>query len=148
MYLLKAAASTYARVVRRCRHAFPHKPTSIRPDEFVLLSKNSEDCAPTEPQVQYVAKLLEVRSATALELEEHFPGVGAAERWSQISTLYWPKRLDLAFNLTAVPGFNARRYSTVQGFAKLDSSDELAMLEEFVDWLRKEIAPKLRPQGS
>ena len=46
--------------------------------------------------------------------------------------LYWPKQLDRPFNLTAVPGFNGKRYGQAQAFAKLDTVDELPLLDHLV----------------
>jgi len=132
MYLMKSSGATYQRVLRLCKHAFRGRPSEILEDEFVLLSKNSEDCAPTEPQVQYVAKVLRVRTAGAEELDASFPGVEAGERWEYVVELYWPKKLDRPFNLSGVPGFNGRRYGQVQTFAKLDPLDELPLLNHLI----------------
>jgi len=129
MYLMKSSGATYQRVLKLRKHAFRGRPTDITEGEFVLLSKNAEDCAPTEPQVQYVAKVLRVRAASAEELNASFPGVEAGERWEFVVELYWPKKLDRPFNLTGVPGFNGRRYGQVQTFAKLDPRDELPLLD-------------------
>lgn len=132
MYLMKASGTTYHRVLRLCKHAFRGRPSEIAEDEFVLLSKNAEDCSPTEPQVQYVAKVFRVRAAEPNELDESFPGVNAGERWENVVELYWPKKLDRPFNLTGVSGFNSKRYGQVQAFAKLDPEDELPLLDHLV----------------
>ena len=132
MYLLKASGATYPRVLRLRKHAFHGRPAEISEDEFVLLSKNAEDCSPTEPQVQYVAKVLRVRPAQPGELDASFPGVSASERWENVVELYWPRKLERPFNLTAIPGFNGKRYSQVQAFAKLDGQDELPLLDHLV----------------
>ena len=73
MVLFKASGKTHSRVVRQQIHAFAYSPAEVRRDEFVLLSKNREDCASTEAQIQFVAKLGEVRAATAEELDRYFP---------------------------------------------------------------------------
>ncbi len=99
MVLFKASGKTYSRVIAQQRHAFPFGPAEVRKDEFVLLSKNREDCASTEAQIQYVAKMGEVREATADELERFFPHVAAANRWGVLVRLYWSRRLDRPFNL-------------------------------------------------
>lgn len=132
MYLMKASGATYARVLRICKHAFRDRPSEISEDEFVLLSKNAEDCADTELQVQYVAKVFRVRPAKPAELDTSFPGVRAGERWEYVVELYWPKKLERPFNLTGVPRFNGRRYGQVQAFAKLDPEDELPLLDHLV----------------
>lgn len=128
MFLFKAAATTYSKVVNRHLHAFPFSPTDVQGDEFILLSKNAADCAPTEPQVQYIAKLLRVRAATPKELDENFPGVRAADRWNYVVELYWTRRLDAPFSLSGVPGLRAQRYNPVQGFARLDEQDAAAIV--------------------
>ena len=46
-----------------------------------------------------------------------------------LARLYWSRRLDRPFNLTHVKGLNARRYDTVQEFARLDESDELLLFQ-------------------
>lgn len=132
MYLMKASRATYQKVLKRRMHAFRGRPSQIAEDEFVILSKNSEDCAPTEAQVQYVAKVLKIRRADPGELDENFPGVRAEERWEYVVELYWPKKLDHPFHLTGVKGFNAKRYAQVQAFAKLDPQDELPLLDHLV----------------
>src|SRR6185437_943196 len=129
MYLYKASGATYNRVVRQELHAFPYSPAEVREDEFILLSKNRDDCAMLEKQVQYAAKLHSVRLATEAELDASFPHVGASDRWKFTLKLYWVKPLQRPFNLPEVRGLNARRYATVQGFAKLDAADELLVLE-------------------
>jgi hypothetical protein len=69
---------------------------------------------------------------TADELEAWFPDVDAGERWRYAMQLYWIRRLKSPFNLAEVAGFNAQRYAQVQGFAKLDPTDELAMLRYLI----------------
>jgi hypothetical protein len=132
MYLMKASGATYQKVLKACMHAFHGRPSEIAEDEFVLLSKNSADCAPTERQVQFVAKVFRVRPAEPGELNNSFPGVQAGERWEHVVELYWPKKLDRPFNLTGVRGFNGKRYGQVQAFAKLDPADELPLLNHLV----------------
>ncbi len=132
MYLMKASGATYQRVLKLSKHAFRGRPTEIAEDEFVLLSKNAQDCGPTEPQVQYVAKVLRVRAALPGELDESFPGVEAGHRWEYVVEFYWPKKLERPFNLTGVRGFNGKRYGQVQTFAKLDPADELPLLDHLV----------------
>jgi hypothetical protein len=128
VFLFKAAATTYRKVVKQKVHAFPYSPRDASEDEFVLLSKNKADCAQLERQIQYVAKLLTIRRGTAQELEGLFPNVRAGARWNYVAELYWRKPLLKPFNLSQVPGFNYKRYNTVQGFAKLDDADALALV--------------------
>lgn len=61
MFLFKASGRTYLRVVKRSLHAFPNRPQKVEVGQLVLLSKNREDCTPSEAQIQYVAKILDVR---------------------------------------------------------------------------------------
>lgn len=132
MYLYKASGATYRTVVRKELHAFPYSPAEVSEDECILLSKNREDCAMLEKQVQYAAKLHSVRAATEEELDAFFPDVAASGRWRFALKLYWVRPFRRPFNLTEVTGLNAKRYSTVQGFAKLDPTDELAMLRHLI----------------
>jgi hypothetical protein len=132
MFLYKSSGATYGKVVKQSVHAFPYSPAEARQDEFVLLSKNRADCRNLEKQVQWVAKVLDVRSATATELENLFPRVGAGSRWNHVVKLYWVKALTKPFNLSAIPGFNAKRYDTVREFAKLDDQDEQALFRYLV----------------
>jgi hypothetical protein len=128
MYLYKASGQTYRRVVRQHVHAFPYSPTEASEDEFILLSKNRQDCDLLEKQIQFTGKLHSVRLATAEELDMWFPDAGASERWRFAMRLYWVRRLKRPFNLAEIAGFDARRYAQVQGFAKLQPTDELAIL--------------------
>jgi hypothetical protein len=133
VFLFKAAGATYSKVVKQELHAFPFSPADVSGDEFVLLSKNREDCGLLEKQVQHVAKLLAVRAGTPEELDKFFPGVRAADRWNYVVELYWRKPLATPFNLSQVPGLNYKRYNTVQGFAKLDDQDALALVPYLTD---------------
>ena len=132
MFLYKSSGATYMKVVRQSVHAFPYSPVQAREDEFVLLSKNREDCRPTERQVQFVGKVLEVKPATSAQLDKLFPAVGAGRRFKYTVKLYWVKPLTKPFNLSGIRGFNAKRYNTVQDFAKLDSEDEEALFKHLV----------------
>lgn len=132
MFLYKASGATYRRVVNQELHAFPFAPKETSEDEFILLSKNREDCALLEKQVQYGAKLHSVRTATPAELESWFPGVAAADRWGFALKLYWVRKFQRPFNLAQVRSLDAKRYATVQGFAKLDEEDELAVLRYLI----------------
>jgi hypothetical protein len=123
MYLFKASGATYRRVCRQSKHAFPVKPKGVPRDRFVLLSKNREDCAMAERQIQHVAKVLEFRDPLPGELDASFPGVGADQKWKYIVDLYWGRALTAPFNLSEIPGLNYKRYDTVQDFAELDEPD-------------------------
>ena len=132
MFLFKASGKTYARVKKHAVHAFPFGPHEAPSGQFVLLSKNREDCRPTERQIQCAAKLLRVRPATPAELDERFPGVGAGQRWRFAVELYWMRPLEEPFNLSQVRGIKARRYDAVQGFARIDDVDEQALLKHLI----------------
>jgi|GEM_PF-5710294 len=113
MYLTKFSGATYQLVVRHRNHAFRGSPSEIGQDEFVLLSKNSEDCASTQPQIQHVERALSVRPASANELEESLPGVNAGGRWDHAVVLTKPRKPDRPFNLTSLPGINGRQHGQV-----------------------------------
>lgn len=127
MILFKASGTTYRRVVTQERHAFPFSPSEVRPHEFVLLSKNREDCRPTENQIQHVAKVLGIEAVAPAVIEQQFPNVTAGARWSYLAKLYWSRPLKRSFNLSQVVGLNAKRYATVQEFARLDEGDEIVV---------------------
>ena len=127
MFLFKASGRTYLRVVKRSLHAFPNRPQEVEVGQLVLLSKNREDCTPSEAQIQNVAKILDVRPATAEELERQFPGVSAGERFEVIIELYWLEPLETPFNLSQAIGPEHKFYNTVQDFSKLRDPDELAV---------------------
>lgn len=129
MFLFKASGSTYTKVLDQGVHAFQYSPAEVNGDELILLSKNKKDCSLLERQVQAVAKLDQVRPATPSELDEFFPGVAASARWRCAVELYWLRRLTKPFNLVGIKGFKAKRYKTVQGFARLDVGDDLALVQ-------------------
>ncbi|MBK6489490.1 MAG: hypothetical protein IPF98_22135 [Gemmatimonadetes bacterium] len=133
MFLFKASGDTYGRVVRQEVHAFRHDPAEVFGDEFVLLSKNRDDCAMLEKQVQHVAKLLEVRKATPAELELLFPTVNAGTRWDNVVRLYWRRELSVPFNLSEVSGLNEKFYRTVQGFSRLKDADAICVVQHRQD---------------
>jgi hypothetical protein len=128
MYLFKASASTYPRVLGQARHAFHAYPSQLMEDELVLLSKNRNRGRVTERQIQAIAKVLRVRPAYPTELEEWFPGVDAAQRWRYTVELYCVRPLSRPFNLTDAHGVDEKRYRTVQGFARLARPDATAVL--------------------
>jgi hypothetical protein len=128
MFLFKASGATYTRVLEKGVHAFQYSPAEVNGDELILLSKNKKNCKLLERQVQAVAKLDLVRPATPTELEESFPGVKASERWKYAVELYCIRPLTQPFNLVGIKGFNAERYKTVQGFARLDEGDDIALV--------------------
>lgn len=132
MFLFKASGATYRKVIKQRIHAFQYSPSEVKGDELVLLSKNKEDCVLAEKQVQAVAKLDKVRRATAEELDRFFPGSQASERWKHAVELYWMRPLTKPFNLSAIRGLNANRYNTVQGFARLDEGDDLAVIQHLI----------------
>ena len=132
MLLFKSSGATYMKVVRQSIHAFLHNPVRAREDEFVMLSKNREDCSGTEKQIQWVGKVLEVNRATPAQLDKLFPGVDAGRRFRYTVKLYWVRKLTKPFNLPEIRGLNARRYNTVQDFARLDSEDEPKLLKHLV----------------
>jgi hypothetical protein len=132
MFLFKASGATYRRVIEQGIHAFQYPPSEVHGNELVLLSKNKNACKLLERQVQTVAKLYRVRPATSAELDHFFPGVRASARWDYAVELYWMRPLSMPFNLAGIKGFNARRYNTVQGFARLDEGDDLAVIRHLV----------------
>lgn len=131
MFLFKASAATYMKVVRQSAHAFRHGPPSATPGTFVLLSMNKEDCTPSERQIRHFAKIKLIRSGSAEELEQRFPGVDAAARWNDLVELYWLKAFDQPFSLSDVPGLDSKRYDTVQGFSRFMESDSAALITYF-----------------
>jgi hypothetical protein len=128
MFLFKASGKTYRRVAKQSLHAFPFSPTEADVGQMVLLSKNRDDLARGEKQIQNVAKVLAIRPSAPEELEERFPGVEAGERFRFIVELYWLEPLDTEFDLSQVPGMNYRRYDSVQNATKLDDADEIAVI--------------------
>lgn len=133
MLLFKASGATYRRVVRREVHAFEHRPRDYHEGEFVLLSKNRDDCQVGEHQVQYVGKLHRFRDATPAELDRLFPGVEASARWHHIAELFWVRPLENRFDFHQVAGVDLTHYQTVQGFAKLAEPDAHALFEHLRD---------------
>lgn len=129
MYLFKSSGATYRRVVKQAAHAYGSIPRLASHDEFVLLSKNKEDCALTERQIQHAAKILNFREATPAELEAMYPDVHAGERFRYVADLYWVRPLSEPFSLSQVRGLNEKHYRTVQGFARLSHEDSLALLD-------------------
>ncbi len=132
MYLFKASGVTYRRVVRQQLHAFPSLPTQAHEGEFILLSKNRADCGMLEKQVQYVAKLHSIRSASSAELERLFPEVSSSNRWRYFILLYFVRQLEQPFNLCEAPGLDFKRYATVQCHARIAPADETAILHYLI----------------
>jgi hypothetical protein len=132
VFLFKSSGATYRKVIKHAAHAFQYSPAEVNGDELVLLSMNREDCKPLEKQIRAVAKLDQVRKATGEELESFFPGVAASVRWKFAVELYWVRPLSVPFNLSAIKGFNATRYKAVQGFARLDDGDDLAVVQHLI----------------
>ena len=77
MYLFKASGATYQRVISGTKHAFANRPVEVAPHEFILLSRNRNDCTSSERQVQHVAKVLRCRNASPSEMDVAFYVVNA-----------------------------------------------------------------------
>jgi hypothetical protein len=128
MYLFKASGKTYKRVAKGAVHAFPFPPTEANPDEFVLLSKNREDCRLGEKQIRFAARIRDVRPARPSELENLFPGVSAEQRWRSVIRLYNVCEFQRPFDLSQIAAFGAKHYRTVQGFARIREPDSKALV--------------------
>lgn len=133
MRLFKASGATYRSIAAQSLHAFQYPPKDLSPGELVLLSKNRADCGLLERQIQFLAKIVGSRDASAADVERHFPRVDGGERWQTLVRLHWSQRLDVPFNLSKVIGVEAERYETVQNFAKIDAPHE----QSIVDYLIK-----------
>jgi hypothetical protein len=129
MFLFKASGKTYRRVARGAVHAFPHPPSDANADEVVFLSKNREDCRLGERQIRFAARIRDIRPARPSELESLFPGVSAEERWKSVIRLYCVREIQNPFDLAQIKRFNAKHYSTVQGFARVRPDDARPLLE-------------------
>lgn len=127
MFLFKASGKTYRRVALGAVHAFPHSPAEANEGELVLLSKNREDCRPSEKQIRFTARIRDIREARPTELEKLFPAVGAEVRWKSAIRLYSVCELAQPFDLNEIDGLNAKHYRTVQGFSRLGESDMAAL---------------------
>ena len=69
MYLFKTSGKTFDSVIRNQKHAFSAKPRDWHPRELVLVSKNKQDCQPSEKQIQYSMRLIDFREASEQEVE-------------------------------------------------------------------------------
>jgi hypothetical protein len=128
MYLFKTAGSTIDGVIKNKKHAFHAKPRIWYIGEVVLLSKNKLDCHPSEKQIQYIARIENIREANPEEIERYWPG--NKYRWKYIVDLYDMTSVPSPFNLEDVLGEErANRYRVCRTFAKVDEEDERVLVE-------------------
>ncbi|MBL0179296.1 MAG: hypothetical protein IPP98_09260 [Gemmatimonadetes bacterium] len=131
MMLFKASGETYDRVITQRAHAFRGLPRGFREHQTVLLSKNRSGMSWCERQVQHLARIRTIRKATPAELERFYPGVNAGARWRYLVELYAVTPLTRQFDLSQVPGLDAKRYQTVQSYSLFSEAEDLALLQYF-----------------
>lgn len=133
MFYFIADPSTYHRVHRKSTHAFATAPAEWEPDELVLLAETRDQKRTLHKQVQYLAKILDIRTPKDGELERLFPGVGAADRWHHVVDLYWARPLPEPFNLQEVAGLDHAAFRTVQQFKRLADAEAMAVFKFLCD---------------
>jgi hypothetical protein len=79
MFLFKTSGRTLGSVIANQKHAFRGRPREWDVGEWVLVSKNRADCAPTDRQIQYLMKLESIRALEPGESEHYWPGTEG--RW-------------------------------------------------------------------
>lgn len=129
MYLFKTSGRTLGSVVANQKHACRGRPKVWVPGEYVLVSKNRADCAPSERQIQYIMRLARIRPLRPGEAETYWPGTEG--RWTYLVECEGTQRLGRPFNLSEALGIRAAPYQGVMTFRRLDPADECGV-EEFL----------------
>lgn len=127
MFLFKTSGQTLGSVVANQKHAFRGKPRDWHHGELVLVSKNRADCAPGEKQIQYLMKLDAIRPLKPGESEQFWPGTEG--RWRYLVQCFGTQRLTCPFDLHDALGPRAHEYGAVMTYKRLDSGDELRVME-------------------
>jgi len=126
MYLFKTAGNTFKSVIENQKHAFKNEPKDWYKGEIILVSKNIKDCKPTEKQIQYIMRLREIRRASEEEIERLWPGNKG--RWKFIADCIDTEPISNPFNLNELLGDEAKLYSPVVTFKKIESYHEEIIL--------------------
>lgn len=129
MFYFIADPTTYHRVHRKSTHAFATAPVDWDVHELVLLAETRDQKRTLHKQVQYLAKILDIRAPDEGELERLFPGVNASARWKHVVDLYWARPLPEPFNLQEIEGVGHASYRTVQQFKRLPDTDAKAVFD-------------------
>jgi hypothetical protein len=137
MFLFKTSGRTLGSVVANQKHAFRGKPSLWDRDEIVLISKNRQDCALGEKQIQYVARLATIRPLRAGEAELLWPGNEG--RWKYLVNFRHTRRLVHPFDLQEVLGRDAEVYGRgLIAFARV-APDHDRRIREFLSAREPEI---------
>ena len=127
MFVFKTSGETIGSVVKNEKHAFRAKPKEWQYGEIVLLSKNKKDLISHEKQIQYIALIDDIYTATQEEIEEYWPGNGG--RWFYIVSFSSVKKLSKPFNLEDILPNPHKNYGHAMTFSKIDPRDEKKILE-------------------
>ncbi|MFZ7131779.1 MAG: hypothetical protein ACOWWR_05420 [Eubacteriales bacterium] len=124
MYIFKTSGKTIDSVIRNQKHAFKAKPKEWDTGELVLISKNKRDCSYGEKQIQYIAKINNIRPMLPGECEKLWPG--NTGRWKYLVELTDTKQIAKSFDLQdiLVEDEYYKRYNGVMCYKRLPLKDE------------------------
>ncbi len=132
MYLFKTSGGTLPLVVDAKTHGYATRPADWNAGEIVLLSKNKGDLEPGEKQIQYIARIVDVRRLRPGEAEAYW-GVEYEGKYEWLIELSDICQLAEQFNLSDAIGSGAEDYWGVRSFKRLGFLHEVKierLLEE------------------
>jgi dCTP diphosphatase len=130
MYLFKTSGATFDSVIANAKHAFRGKPQEWSVGEWVLVSKNKEDCRPGEKQIQYVMRLHDIRPLRPQEAEHYWPGNEG--RWRWMVDCRDTRQLARPFNLKEALKELVGDFAGVMTYKRLGATHE-ELVREFLD---------------
>jgi hypothetical protein len=126
-FIFKTSGATIRSVVANQKHAFRGKPVDWYKGEWVLVSKNRQDCHLLERQIQYVMRLGTIRPLERGEAELYWHN--SEGRWQYLFSCTNTVRLARPFNLGEPLGTAAEAYRGTMTFKRLTSDDERRVYE-------------------
>jgi hypothetical protein len=131
MYVFRTSGETLPLVVEHRKHAYATQPKEWDVGETVLLSKNKKDLGRHEKQIQYIARIVDVRPILPGEAELYW-GAKYEGKWNYLIQLSDIRPLTRQFGLAEVIGTGASDYWGARGFSRLKPAHE-AEVERFVE---------------
>ncbi len=126
MLIFKTSGETLPGVIKCHKHAYNNHPTNWSVHEPILIAKRKKDLEVGEKQIQYVARLSEIKQVTnQKELEKCWSNV---RNWRYIYILEDIIMLKNPFNLEDL-GIDKTAYRPIVTFKKLPPNDESKVLK-------------------
>ena len=130
MLLFKTSGDTFDSVIANEKHAFASMPRDWAPREPILVSKNKTDCQPSEKQIQYTMRLVDIRPIRGGEADHYWPGNEG--RWQYLVLCEDTKLIKEPFDLKDILGDEHMCYGPAVSFARISQAHE-KLIQEYLN---------------